>query len=308
MEMHQIRYFLAVAEELNFTRAAEACSVTQPTMTRAIKLLEHELGGMLFNRDRSQTHLTEFGRMMRPFMHQIWQQTTEAKRQAESYGKSDRCVLQLGLMCTIAPAALLELVRAMRLNHPAIELQITDATSAILSDKLTTGELEVAIYAQPEAFADRLHQVPLYREPFVIAVARDSPLAGQQSIRVRELHGLDYLDRTNCEFGEAAIRIFDQQGVQDRTVYKSDRDDWILAMVAAGLGYSFMPEQCAEHAGVAALRLVDPEIWREVSLVTVRGRPHSTPLGALVREATRLFRRPKDAAIGLADPDPDDGA
>ncbi len=294
MELHQIRYFLAVAEELNFTRAAETCNVTQPTMSRAIRLLEHELGEQLFIRDRSQTHLTEFGRMMRPYLQQIWLQTTEAKQYAANYAKSDRSVLQIGLMCTIAPSALMELVRAMRSSHPGIELQITDAPAGSLNVQLASGALEVAILAQPDAFAERLHHIPLYREPFVIAVAKDSPFAGRDTIRVRDLDGQDYLERINCEFGEAAARIFDQQGVKDRTVYKSDRDDWILAMAAAGLGYSFIPERCAATADVVALRLVEPEIWREISLVTVRGRPYSTQLGALVREAARLFRKPAD--------------
>ena len=82
--------------------------------------------------------------------------------------------------------------------------------------------------------------------------------------------------------------MFDAQGVAGPTVYQSERDDWILAMVAAGLGYAFMPALSVDHPRVAARPLVDPEIWREVALVTVRGRPHSPGVGALVQEAMRL--------------------
>ena len=74
MEMHQIRYFLAVCETLNFTRAAEACNVSQPSLTRAIKGLEDELGGPLFRRERNNTHLTGLGEMMRPHLTQVMQQ------------------------------------------------------------------------------------------------------------------------------------------------------------------------------------------------------------------------------------------
>lgn len=70
-------------------------------------------------------------------------------------------------------------------------------------------------------------------------------------------------------------------------VYRSERDDWILAMIASGLGFGFMPSTCATHPGVAVRPLVDPEFWREVNLVIVRGRPHSPAVGALVREAMR---------------------
>lgn len=301
MEMHQVRYFLAIAEELNFTRAAEMCNVTQPTMTRAIKLLEQELGGALVNRERNQTHLTEFGRMMLPYMQQIWHQATEARRQAAAFNHAERAVLRVGLMCTIAPSMLLALVRNMRANHPSVELQILDATSSQLEAKLLAGDLDVAILAQPEPVVDRLHHVPLFREPFVIAVAKDDPLAGQAQISVRDLDGQNYLERINCEFGGFAERIFDEQGVKDTTVYRSDRDDWILAMTAAGLGYAFIPEQCATHPEVITRPLVQPEIWRQVSLVTVRGRPYTMPLGALVREASRLFRKPAGGVA--ADPD-----
>ena len=74
MEMHQVRYFVALCETLNFTRAAEKCNVTQPSLTRAIKLLEEELGGPLFNRERNQTHLTELGRMMEPHLREVIEQ------------------------------------------------------------------------------------------------------------------------------------------------------------------------------------------------------------------------------------------
>ncbi|MDX1576049.1 MAG: LysR family transcriptional regulator, partial [Kiloniellales bacterium] len=84
MEMHQVRYFLAVCEALNFTRAAEACHVAQPSLTAAIKKLERELGGELFRRERSRTHLTDLGRLMKPHLEQIYAASEAAK--ADAYG------------------------------------------------------------------------------------------------------------------------------------------------------------------------------------------------------------------------------
>ena len=85
MEMHQIRYFLAVSEFLNFTRAAEECNVAQPSLSRAIKKLEEELGGDLFRRERGQTHLTELGRKMQPLLQQAYDSAVVAKEQAAKY-------------------------------------------------------------------------------------------------------------------------------------------------------------------------------------------------------------------------------
>jgi DNA-binding transcriptional LysR family regulator len=291
MEMHQIRYFLAVAEELNFTRAAERCCVSQPSLTRAIKMLEEELGGPLFNRERAKTHLSELGRMMLPHLQEIAGQALQAKRQAADFTRLKRVTLKLGLMCTIAPSNLLAIVRAVRMRHPGVELQLTDATAAELYERLDSGDLEVGICCNPEPkYEARLHHVPLFRERFVIVVSPDHSLAGQDAVRVRDLNGEHYLERVHCEQAEYAGRVFEERGVSDRTVYSSDRDDWILAMAAAGLGYAFMPEYCARHPEVAVRPLIEPEIWREVGLVTVRGRPYSAAVGALVAEAVRTMR------------------
>jgi LysR family transcriptional regulator, hydrogen peroxide-inducible genes activator len=109
-------------------------------------------------------------------------------------------------------------------------------------------------------------------------------LASSNAVRVKDLDGLSYLNRVNCEFIGHLAPQMEEQGVSCKTVYRSERDDWILAMVAAGLGYGFMPESCIAHPGVVARPLIEPEFWREVNLVTVRGRPHSPAVGALVRE------------------------
>jgi DNA-binding transcriptional LysR family regulator len=84
MEMHQVRYFLAVATELNFTRAFETCHVSQPSLTRAIKLLEEELGGPLFHRERANTHLTELGLMTRPHLQAMYDESRATKRSVEA--------------------------------------------------------------------------------------------------------------------------------------------------------------------------------------------------------------------------------
>src|ERR1700716_165612 len=85
MEMHQVRYFLSLCEELNFTRAAERCNVAQPSLTRAIKQLEEELGGSLFHRERANTHLSELGRTLKPYLEQVYSRAEDAKREAQEF-------------------------------------------------------------------------------------------------------------------------------------------------------------------------------------------------------------------------------
>ena len=289
MEMHQVRYFLAVAEELNFTRAAERCNVAQPSLTRAIKLLEAELGGLLFHRERANTHLTELGRMVRPYLETVQRDSHEAKRQASEFTKLKKTTLKLGVMCTIAPNQLVDLVCGLQTRHPGIELEIIDASARQLEDRLIAGDLEVAIYCIPGQEPDeRLHYMPLFREQFVIVLPQGHRLAARNVVTPEDLSGERYLNRVACEFNGYAGPIWRERGFTGcDTVYRSERDDWILAMVASGLGFGFMPASCATHPLVVTRPIIDPEFWREVNLVTVRGRPHSPAVGALVREAMR---------------------
>ena len=289
MEMHQVRYFLAVAEELNFTKAAEKCNVAQPSLTRAVKLLEEEMGGALFHRERANTHLSELGRMVMPHLQQLYEESQAAKRAAQDFTKLKKTGLKLGVMCTIAPAQLIDLVGAIQSRYPGIELEICDASARELNQRLLDGALEVAIYCLPgDEPDDRLHAMPLFREQMLIVVSPNHRLAKNNAIRVKDLDGEKYLNRTNCEFNGYAGQFFSEQGVACQIVYRSERDDWIIAMIRSGLGFGFMPENCVTDSSVVARPLIEPEFWRVVNLVTVRGRPHSPAVGALVREAMRV--------------------
>ena len=312
MEMHEIKYFLVLAEELNFTRAAERCNVSQPSITRAIKMLELELGGPLFHRERLKTHLSELGRMMKPYLEQVYNEAQSAKRRAAEFINLKQTPLRLGLMCTIAPDNLIDFIKAVLDRHTGISLKIVDAPAQQLEDDLLSGELEVAIYATPGKPQDSLlHYIPLYEEDFVAVAPRGHPICTNAIIPIKALDGHRYLSRINCEFGTSIDHVFDEQQVEWPAIYESERDDWILAMVAAGLGLAFMPISSVKHPGVEA-RPLSPSFSRQVCLVTVRGRPRSPAVGALVAEAMRCPWLAKPASAtrdmmknGAGDPKPD---
>jgi DNA-binding transcriptional LysR family regulator len=288
MEMHQVRYFLSLAEELNFSRAAAKCNVSQPAFSRAIKALEEEFGGLLFHREGRFTHLSELGQMVRPHLEHVFRASHEAKEAAKDFAGLKKMVLKLGIMTTIAPDQFVDLIAAIRARHPDIELQMIDANSQDLQTRLLEGDLEVAIYALPgNEPEERTHVVPLFREQMVIAVHPSNRLASQSAIRVRDLDGESYIHRNHCEFAGYADGILREQGVTVKPAYWSDSADWTLAMIAAGLGFGFLPRNSVNHPGVVALPVVEPEFWRQVNFVTVRGRPHSPAVGALVRETMR---------------------
>ncbi len=141
---------------------------------------------------------------------------------------------------------------------------------------------------RPRPASARRAQPPPPWCKFFIVLGRQHRQATNNAVRVSDLNAERYLNCINCEQVNLAPDIFARHGTKVERVYRSDRDDWILAMVAAGLGFGFMPRySITERPDIVVRPLVEPEFWREVSLVTVRGRPHSPAIGALVREAMR---------------------
>ena len=240
MEMHQVRYFLALAEELNFTRASDSCNVTQPALSRAIKLLEEELGGLLFRREHESA--PPYG----PWPHGPsasaigLHHSMLAKHLSQDFVR--RLPLKLGIMSTISPDEIVDLIANIRARHPDVELKLCDSNANDLRSRLLAGDLEVVIYALPGEEPDqRTHSIPLFREQMVLAVHRGHRLAKERAFPVREMNNESYIHRMNCEFAGYADQILQQQGVTCTPTYWSERDDWTLAMVAAGLGFAFMP-------------------------------------------------------------------
>ena len=288
MEIHEIRYFLTVCETLNFTRAAERCSVSQPSLTRAIQSLEAKLGGgPLINRERHNTHLTELGRLMQPYFQQMLESMDEAMRTARRFGGAAVGTLRLGMMCTIGPFKLSNLFGALHQTNPAIKLRLIDDTAASLQDQLASGELDAAIYCRPDQLDERFHVIPLYEERFVVAFGPGHDWSSRSAITFQDLHGQAYLNRISCEYNEHIDAIMAQRGVQPHYPYESERDDWIQSMVVAGLGCTTIPEFAITHPKLLWRPLVQPEISRCVNLVTTRGRQHGPAVGALVHAVKR---------------------
>ena len=300
MELHEIRYFLALNKTLNFTKAAEMCNVSQPALTRAIQKMEDELGGLLFSRERNNTHLTELGRMLMPHLSEVLTRTQAAKETAQRFLRLDSAHLKLGVMCTIGPVRFVSFLSCFRADNPGIEITLTEAVPDRLCDLLAKGELDVALIARPDGFASPLQAQPLYRERFVIACSAGHPFACKNVVSVAELDGQPYLARINCEYFDTLRDTCHANGSHLVGAFRSEREDWILTMVAAGMGICFLPEFSNTIPGVISRLVIAPSIEREVCLVTVAGRRWSSPVSAFIR-AVKQYRWP-EATAAVATP------
>jgi DNA-binding transcriptional LysR family regulator len=287
MEMQQVRYFVALARELNFTRAAEACNVSQPALTHAIQQLEHELGGPLFHRERGNTHLSELGRMMLPYLQTVEESCRAARDQARAVKRLEKATLTIGTMCTIGPQLISDLLVRFRAQHPDVEVQVIDAGAPQMIEMLEKGDLEVAIVGVPGELPDSLHQLPIFEERFVLLLPPNHRLVAFDEVPASEIDKEPYVSRSNCEVFQPVRDELNSRGVFLRQVFSSPRDDWVQGMIKAGLGLGFFPEFSVTDPDLVIRPLVNPSFNRTIYLATVRGRPHSPAVGAFVQEARR---------------------
>ena len=284
MELNQIRYFLTLCRELNFTRAAELCNVSQPALTKAVKNLEDELGGELFRRERGNSHLTDLGRLMQPHLEQVLAATEQARVEASSFRTAKKAPLKLGVMCTISPHVMVDFLRAVRERLPAVDLTIVEMPGTALIDAMVKGALDVALIGMPK-LPDRLDAIPLYSERYGVAFAKGHRFEKMNAVPARDLINENYVERMLCEFDDHWSVLNPGWEVDVNVRFRSEREDWVQALLAAGMGCAVIPEYLPRLSGVALRLLVEPEVGRTVSLVTVSGRRFSPAAKAMVQLA-----------------------
>jgi DNA-binding transcriptional LysR family regulator len=284
MEMHQVRYFLAVARELNFTRAAESCNVAQPSLTRAIKQLEDEFGGELFRRERNLSHLTELGQRMQPMLQQCYDSALTAKSLAQSIKKGGIAPLPIALSTTVNIMLLIpfltELVRVM----PGLELRFYRGANAEVAEFLKKGDAEVAVAGLLEGAWDRLDSWHLFSEPYRLVVGREHHLAAApQPIDPAQLSRERMLCRNYCD-NKAELNDF---LVQSGGFPEHKHDIWteqdLTTLLAANLGIAIMPQSSVESEKTCALSLKGLTIERKVCAYGVAGRQRSMAASTLIK-------------------------
>lgn len=289
MEMHQLRYAVAAARTLSFTRAAEQCHVTQPALTAAVKKLEAQLGGPLFHRERNRLRLTEFGRQMEPLLAGVLERAEAARSAAESLRLLNQPPVRVGVMPTLGPVRLAAFLASFERSHPGVEVAIREGRPAELAAWLEADALDAAILNPLDAPGEVWRVEPLYTERYVVLLPADHPLRARDALALGDFAGQPYVDRLACEMRERVMAVCGQRGVELYARFRSEREDWVQAMVAANLGFAFMPEHSITHPGAIQRPLADPVVERTVALATMPGRPHAPAVAAFMR-AARSFR------------------
>lgn len=281
MELQQIRYFLAIHEHGGFSRAAQACDVSQPALTAAIKKLETEVGAPVFYREGKRLLLTELGRMVKPHLEQVLTGTQAAREIARNFTLLRQAPLRIGVMTTIGPVRVSRFFRRFHQSHPGVELTVRDAMLPLLLHELERGEIDIALVSTPLGLGDTFRFEPLYNERYVVVFPPGHRFERLNTIALADVSGEDYVDRLACELRESVMAACGQRMVELYAAFRSEREDWIESMVLAGLGFAFMPQYSVRLSGLQQRPLVDPPVERTILVTDVRGRQRSP--------ATRLF-------------------
>jgi LysR family transcriptional regulator, hydrogen peroxide-inducible genes activator len=235
------------------------------------------MGGQLFRRERHLTHPTDLGRLMQQHLSVARAATDAAQRDAARSGDADAS-LKLGVVATMPARHLVGYLRALRAAAPELELHIWEANCEELGDALVDGKLDIAIMTLPE-YSDPLRPMGPFRERYHVAFARGHRYARMNAVPMREFEVEPYVKRLHCELPSNFAKLAVAKPYQTvRVRYVGERKDWVQAMVSAGLGMTVMPEFLPILPGIEMRLVVEPEVHRQISLVTVVGQPHSRPV------------------------------
>ena len=292
MELQQIRYFIAVYETLNFTKAAAQCQVSQPALTKAIKRLEDYLGSTLFVRDGRRVIVSEFGKILHPNLEEMLRQDQAVKTLSKNFRLLDKTPFSVGVMVTIGPTALAPFLVDFRTKHPGIEVSVVERPLMELLRALKEGEVEVALLHDPEQDNGDIRAEPIYQERYVVVLPPGHALAARDEIRLKDLSKQSYVDRLSCEMRELVMAKAAMEGVELYARFRSEREDWVQGMVLAGMGFAFMPEYAVTAKDLIVRPLVDPAVSRMVSIASMRGRKWSLAASAF-SQSLRTYTWPR---------------
>ncbi|MCK1714341.1 MULTISPECIES: LysR family transcriptional regulator [unclassified Bradyrhizobium] len=283
MEMHQVRYFLAVAQLLNFTRAAEECNVTQPSLTRAIKQLEAELGGDLFRRERPAAQLTELGQRMHPLLKQCYDAASGARSLASSFRSGEIGALRIALTHSIDLALLIPHLNQIRRQFNRLEFRFLRGSSREVGDYLRKGDAELGIAAEIDEAWDRLDVWPLFTEGFELVVSSKHRLADRDTIELDDLRAEQLLSRTFCEhFGRISASLREHGiDVDHGHEISSERD--LIELVEADIGVAMVPRTSPVPEGLKRTAVTGLDARRTVNLYGVAGRQRTAVANAIMR-------------------------
>ncbi|KAA0943434.1 LysR family transcriptional regulator [Pseudomonas sp. ANT_H14] len=280
LDLRKLRYFLTVAEELHFGRAALRLHLAQPPLTRQISALETELGFRLFDRTSRTVSLTAQGRSFLPYARAVLEQVDLAEVIAGKLAAGSAGQLALGYVSSIALSDLFsQTIQAFALRFPDVQLTLVECASGSMGSQITDGRLDIGLSRLlPQSGQTEVQALSLGEEPLVAAVSSDNPLASQAQISLTQLSTYPLILFPN-DYGsglnQSIEQLYRRNGLPLRPGPSGRQITSIIALVAAGQGVALVPEctQSLMSKGVTYRPLTDPDACAQLLVLTrMQGR------------------------------------
>lgn len=278
MDLRQLRYLVALAEERNFTRAAARAHIAQPALSQQIRRLEDELGLPLVERTTRQVTITHAGQLLVARARRILAEVEAAEAELLGVRGLERGRVTVGTMHTMGPVDVSLALAIFHERHPAIELTVREHSSEELAEMLRDDELDLAFLSVTERVESHglgLHQ--LVSEELVALLPTDHRLAGRSRLRLAELEDEEFISyREGARLRELLSSAGREAGFQPNIKLESNESERIRRLVARGMGVAILPrsDAVAPGAEVAVATLSDPPLSRDITLAWRQGRRH----------------------------------
>ena len=266
IELYLIRYFLAVVETGNFTKAAEKVFVSQPTLSAGIKKLEAQLGQQLFERGKRRVFLTEAGTRLLPRAKAIMHECNMAVQDMEEASKTP--VIRLGLLMTLSSRIVSNILQKARAAMPSVSFELVDGTEQELNNRLDDRSIDFALSIN-RGDHEEWGVTKLFSEGYSLCVSADHWAAGKKQMSGEQFGDQNMIVRSRCEVLSETSRYFTDRNVRPRLTYRTTNDERALRMVEAGIGAALVPDSYLRD-GFAALKLKGFDYTREVALLHPR--------------------------------------
>jgi LysR family transcriptional regulator, hydrogen peroxide-inducible genes activator len=273
MELHQLRYFCAVADTGSFSRAADQSHVSQPSLSQQILKLEDELGARLFDRLGRSIRLTDVGKTFLPRARAVLRELEAARGDVVESKDSIAGSLCVGVIPTIAPYFLPPHLALFTRQFPQARLTVLEEITPVLLERLRAGVVDVAVLALPIR-GHEFDTFPLLTEHLYAALPKKHKLANRGSLSLKDLSAEPFLLlRDGHCFRDTAVAACDRARLNPQIVFESGQFSSILSMVGAGMGVSIIPEMAVDkHPSCRYVRITDAEAARTIGAVVLRGR------------------------------------
>jgi len=294
MEMHQLRYVVAVARTGNFSRAADQCHVSQPSLSQQIKKLEDELGERLFDRMKREAKLTQPGEAFLRRAVRILEEVDAARREATDARDLLRGPVTVGVLPTLAPYLLPDVLAAFTEKYPGVAVEVQEDTTARLLILALAYEIDFALASLPIQDA-RLAVRELFTEELLLALPPGHPLTHKRTVAVADLDGerLIVMKEGHC-LGDQVLGFCDRHDLKPRISLRSSQLETIQALVSAGLGISLIPAMAArsDREDLPEYRsLQSPRPERKIVALWPKQRPPGRAATEFLKMASARFGR-----------------